>query len=134
MQRRKISRNLSILCFIVTTVMTTTWVMAHEWMAPAEEGNRANPVKLDDDSIARGSKVYVNSCAVCHGETIEGMNPQESGLELITPDLKKRLLTHTDGDFFWKIMTGRGEMPSFKDELSETEVWDVINYIRNEAE
>lgn len=108
--------------------------MAHGWMAPADEGKRVNPVQLDNDSMARGRIVYVNNCAVCHGETIEGTDPKESGLELATPDLKKRLLTHTDGDFFWKIMNGRGEMPSFNDQLSDTEVWDVINYIRSEAE
>lgn len=134
MQQGKISLRLSMFFFILYAFIAAAGVMAHEWMAPATEGNRVNPVTLDDDSTARGRNVYVNNCAVCHGDNIEGMKSEESSLEMDTPDLKKRLLTHTDGDFFWKIMNGRGEMPSFGDDLSETEVWDVINYLRSEAE
>ena len=41
---------------------------------------------------------------------------------------------HPDGDFFWKIQEGRGDMPSFNDDLSEEQIWEIINYIRSEAE
>lgn len=50
-----------------------------------------------------------------------------------TPNLKQRLKTHSDGDFFWKINEGRGQMPSFKDELSDEEKWYIINYIKQES-
>ena len=33
-----------------------------------------------------------------------------------------------------KINEGRGELPSFKDELSDEEKWHIIYYIREEAE
>ena len=38
---------------------------------------------------------------------------------------------HTDGDFFWKIQNGKGEMPSFKEDLSGNDIWNVINYIKS---
>ena len=107
--------------------------LAHEWMAPADEGKRPNPVVSDLNSIERGKNIYLNNCAACHGENIEGMKAEATGLQMDSPDLKQRLLTHTDGDFFWKIKHGRGDMPSFKEDLSEEQTWDVINYIRSEA-
>lgn len=111
-----------------------TGSMAHEWMAPEAEGKRINPVESDKKSLERGKIIYLDNCALCHGEQIEGMKADETGLEMDSPNLKKRLLTHTDGDFFWKIQTGRGDMPSFKEDLTEEQTWDVINFIRSESE
>ncbi len=108
--------------------------IAHEWMAPKEEGKRPNPTVSDTNSIKRGKIIYLDNCAACHGEKIEGMKAEDAGLETDSPDLKQRLLSHTDGDFFWKIRNGRGDMPSFQDELSDNEIWNVINYIRSESE
>jgi mono/diheme cytochrome c family protein len=108
--------------------------VAHEWMAPADEGKRVNPITADQTSIAQGKIIYLDNCAACHGGNIEGMKAEETGLSTDSPDLKRRLLTHTDGDFFWKIRNGRGDMPSFQEELSDKEIWDVINYIRSESD
>jgi len=108
--------------------------MAHEWMAPEDEGKRPNPVAFDMKSIERGKIIYLENCAACHGEKIDGLKSVETGLEMDSPNLKKRLLTHTDGDFFWKIQNGRGDMPSFKEDLTEEQTWDVINFIRSESE
>ncbi len=108
--------------------------MAHEWMAPEAEGKRPNPVEYDEKSIERGKTIYLDNCAACHGENSAGMKAEETGLQMDSPDLKRRLLTHTDGDFFWKIQNGRGDMPAFKEDLTEEQIWDVINYIRSESE
>lgn len=109
-------------------------VFAHEWMAPKSAAEIKNPIAMDDDSIQRGKAIYFDNCASCHGDSVEGMSGQEAGLGADTPNLKKRLLTHTDGDFFWKIQNGRGDMPSFTDSLTDEDTWEVINYIRDEAE
>lgn len=108
--------------------------IAHEWMAPKDEGNKPNPLVSDTNSIKRGKIIYLDNCATCHGDNIGGMKAEDAGLEMDSPDLKRRLLTHTDGDFFWKIQNGRGDMPAFKEDLTEEQIWDVINYIRSEAE
>jgi len=36
----------------------------------------------------------------------------------------------TDGSLFWKMSEGRGPMPSWKDQLTETERWQLVIYIR----
>ena len=132
---------LAKICFKVSPVVLFIVVfggavgsMAHEWMAPEDEGKRPNPVASDMKSFERGQIIYLEYCAACHGEKIDGLKAAETGLEMDSPNLKKRLLTHTDGDFFWKIQNGRGDMPSFKEDLTEEQTWDVINYLRNEAE
>ncbi len=56
------------------------------------------------------------------------------GLEKSPPNLKERIKMHPDGDFFWKIQEGRGDMPSFNEDLTEEQIWEVINFIRSEPE
>lgn len=112
----------------------TIKVMAHGWMAPKEAAEMKNPIVLDTASARKGKEAYLDNCATCHGENLEGLKADEAGLDIDSPNLKERLKTHTDGDFFWKINEGRGEMPPFKDGLSDEEKWQIINYIRKEAE
>jgi len=114
--------------------VATMQVMAHSWMAPKEAAKMKNPIVMDAESARKGKEAYLDNCTACHGENLEGLKAEEAGLNIDTPNLKQRLKTHTDGDFFWKINEGRGEMPSFKDDLSDEEKWQIINYIRKEAE
>jgi mono/diheme cytochrome c family protein len=104
--------------------------MAHEWMAPKQAGEVQNPIPFSAESSESGRQVYLENCATCHGENAEGLMAAKADLTTDTPDLKKRLATHSDGDFFWKIEEGRGEMPSFKGELEAQEIWEVIHYIK----
>lgn len=109
-------------------------VIAHDWMAPKAAAEFKNPIVLDQESTLRGRQAYLDNCAACHGDNLEGLKAEEAGLDIDTPNLRQRLKTHSDGDFFWKINEGRGEMPSFKEVLSDNEKWHIINYIRKEAE
>ena len=113
--------------------VATIEVIAHGWMAPKEAAEMKNPVVLDAESARKGKEAYLDNCAACHGENLEGLRAEEAGLDIDTPNLKQRLRTHTDGDFFWKINEGRGEMPAFKDELSDESKWHIINYIKHES-
>lgn len=107
--------------------------MAHGWMAPQEAAEMKTPIALEAESVRKGREIYLDKCAACHGDNAEGLEVGETGLEMETPNLKQRLKTHSDGDFFWKINEGRGQMPSFKDELSDEEKWYIINYIKQES-
>lgn len=104
------------------------------WMAPEQQAHAENPVPVDKNSVVRGKKLFLQNCSVCHGENAEGLDAQSVGLEKSPPNLKEGIKMHPDGDFFWKIQEGRGDMPSFNDDLSEEQIWEIINYIRSEAE
>ncbi len=88
-------------------------------------------MKADEESIERGSKLYSQFCAYCHGVDIEGLPPEKTALSQNTPNLKIRLKEHTHGDFYYKIIHGRGEMPSFKEDLMAEEIWSIIHYIKS---
>lgn len=118
---------------IFLTGVAAMKVMAHGWMAPKDAAEIENPIVMDAGSTRRGKEAYLDNCAACHGENLEGLKSEDAGLDNDAPNLKQRLQTHSDGDFFWKINEGRGEMPSFKDELSDEEKWHIINYIREES-
>ena len=104
------------------------------WMAPEQQAHAVNPVPADNKSVARGKTLFLQNCSACHGENAEGLDAQTVGLEKSPPNLKERIKMHPDGDFFWKIQEGRGDMPSFNDDLTEEQIWEIINYIRSEAE
>ena len=131
-------KSISLICFMMSLALFLSLFvvesMAHEWMAPPQAAKKNNPIPASQDSVHRGKDAYSMNCASCHGENLEGLEAEVMGLETNTPDLKKRLKTHSDGDFFWKIQNGKGDMPSFQENLSETQIWDVINYIRSEPE
>lgn len=92
-----------------------------------------NPIALDAESARAGRQSYMLNCADYHGANREGLKAEEVGLEVDTPNLKERFKTHTDGDIFWKINEGQGDVPSFKDDLSDEDKWNIINYIRQES-
>jgi mono/diheme cytochrome c family protein len=106
-------------------------VQAHKWAAPKAAAERQNPVSFSQASVAAGKAIYSKKCTRCHGTNAEGLSPKVTGLKKWTSNLVLGLQNHSDGDFFWKIQNGRGAMPSFGKELSENEIWDVINFIKS---
>jgi mono/diheme cytochrome c family protein len=104
--------------------------LAHSWMAPENEAKKQNPIPISNESIKIGQALFIDLCSSCHGLGAVGLSKKKTGLIRDTPNLPNRLKTHSDGDFYWKILNGKDDMPSFKDELSEKKIWDVINYIK----
>lgn len=115
--------------FLILLLSAST-CFAHSWMAPENEAKRENPVKISNESKAIGKELFIDLCSSCHGINGTGLKKQETGLSKDTPGLPSRLSTHSDGDFHWKIKNGKGEMPSFSDELTDTEVWHIINFLK----
>jgi putative copper resistance protein D len=84
-------------------------------------------------SIANGSRLYQEHCAVCHGVAGYGDGPAAAALEPRPANLTaKHTADHTVGDLFWWLSYGiKGSaMPGFHDRLSEEERWDLINFLR----
>lgn len=103
------------------------------WAAPAEAVQRANPVTASEQSISNGKQIYRTNCASCHGATGEGDGPAGKALKPPAANLKVMVPQHTDGDLAWRIAEGRGAMPPWKGTLSENDIWDVVNYIKQFA-
>lgn len=119
-------------CAIFIFLSCNILAVAHEWMAPDDAAEIPNPLTESPEIISYGKDLYQRLCSHCHGSNMTGLPTQHTGLTQHAPNLKARLKTHSDGDFFWKIQRGRGEMPAFRDELEAKEVWSILKYIRSE--
>ena len=102
-----------------------------EWKAPARAAAKKNPVPADADSLAAGKKIYVSNCLACHGATAKGDGPAAAACNPKPKDLSDpKIAAQSDGELFWKVTDGKKPMPAYDKTVSETERWEVINYIR----
>ena len=105
-----------------------------DWKAPPTAVNRPNPVPANANTIALGQKLYVGNCMTCHGPSGKGDGPGGVALEKKPADLGARIKAGaTDGELFWKISEGRSPMVSWRGSLSETQRWELVNYIKTFA-
>lgn len=107
---------------------------AAEFKIPPEDAARVNPVKPTAESLAKGKKLYGFDCAMCHGKDGDGKGDMASDMKNVTdftnPDsLKNR----TDGELFYVIRKGKGEMPPEGDRAKDDDIWNLVNYIRSLA-
>jgi len=105
--------------------------MSGKWLSPAESAAKKNPIAPTQASIAAGQKIYSKICAQCHGKTGDADGPAVIELNIHPAKLSDpKLATESDGSLFWKITTGKKPMPGFGKRLSETDRWNLVNYIR----
>src|ERR1700737_1631910 len=105
-----------------------------DWKPPPTSVTRAKPVPVNANTIALGQKLYVGNCMTCHGPSGRGDGPGAAALEKRPADLTARVKAGaTDGELFWKISEGRSPMISWKGVLSETQRWELVNYIKSLA-
>ena len=104
---------------------------AAAWEAPARAAAKKNPVAADADSLAAGKKVYASNCLACHGEKGKGDGPASAAVNPKPHDLAEEVVKkQSDGALYWKLTEGKKPMPSYDKTLSESERWQVINYLR----
>ena len=103
------------------------------WVAPPEAKAVKNPLKKTPDVIAAGAETFRENCEVCHGPKGDGTGPTAKTLTIKPANFTdpKLMAPETDGSLFWKMSKGRGAMPSWEDQLSETERWQLVLYIRS---
>jgi mono/diheme cytochrome c family protein len=108
---------------------------AQPWTAPVSDSDMKNPVAPTAQNVAAGKTVYEDNCLMCHGEKGAGDGVAGRGLPVKPADFTnaKLMKSETDGSLFWKMTTGRGSMPGWKDTLSDTQRWQLVNYIRTLA-
>ena len=100
---------------------------------PVDATRKANPVKPTAESIARGRKLFGYDCAMCHGKDGFGKGDLADDMKLkmadfSSPDVFKE---KTDGDLFYIIKNGKGQMPPEGDRGNPTGLWDLVNYVRS---
>lgn len=98
-------------------------------MAASEK--QSNPIPADDKSVALGGKLFQIYCTPCHGYAGKGDGLVGAKLLLKPYDLTAEQTKERSDGFIWGYMTfGGAVMPSYANDLSATERWNVINYVR----
>ena len=101
------------------------------WVVPANFKSMANPVAKGEASNKAGKTLYDKNCASCHGKAGLGDGVKARALKTFPGDFSKaEYQDQTDGDHFYKTKTGRGEMPKYEGKMSDTDIWNVVNYMR----
>ena len=105
-----------------------------------QDGQTAAPIKADENNLVAGAQVYRAQCAACHGyhgkpSTFAAyMYPRAPGLwEKHDTGTVVGVSDDPPGETYWKVANGirLTGMPSYKDVLSDTEIWQVTLLLAN---
>ena len=94
-----------------------------------------NPVASNANSINKGRQAYQKACRHCHGAKGIGDGPlapkNPSPANLTDAEWK---YGSSDGEIFAIISNGVGggsEMKGMRSEMTTTDMWNVVNYLRS---
>ncbi|RMF92416.1 MAG: hypothetical protein D6734_12320, partial [Candidatus Schekmanbacteria bacterium] len=93
----------------------------------AKKLSAENPFEHNSAAISEGQTIFADYCADCHGEDAKG----DFGPNLTDSEWK---YGSDDKSKFEVVKMGRGadtdsEMPSFKDDLTDEQIWKVLAFI-----
>lgn len=90
-----------------------------------------NPVPDTSEAIAAGAATYQARCAICHGARGKGDGPAAFTLRPRPVDLTIHVPQHAQGEVEYWITNGIGgtAMPAWRDELTETQRWELVRFL-----
>jgi mono/diheme cytochrome c family protein len=100
---------------------------------PLEAVNKVNPVKPSPESLARAKKIYGYECALCHGDDGGGTGDLAKNMKAKMPDFRDptSLKAKTDGELYYVIKNGKGEMEGEGERVKPDDTWNLVNYLRS---
>ena len=121
-------RRFASLLFLLALAATTVAAQQGSdpsWIAPAKDAARKNPFANKPELAAGGQKVFMRSCASCHGD--EAHRTAANAPDLAADSVQAQ----SDGAIFWKITNGnaRKGMPSWGS-IPEPQRWQIVLYLR----
>jgi mono/diheme cytochrome c family protein len=101
---------------------------------PADVAAKKNPVKATPESIAEAKKLYGYHCAMCHGKDGDGKGDLAEQMKLQLKDWRdpSSLSRYTDGELFYIVTNGRGQMVGGEGDRTKEEVrWNLVLLVRS---
>jgi copper transport protein len=109
----------------------------HITRPPILENAQANPIPPNKESISAGGAIFTTNCVPCHGVSGKGDGPIGLTMNPRPADLTQHAIpgAHTDAQLYEWITNGfpGTRMPAFKASLSDTDRWNLVNFIRTFA-
>jgi len=86
--------------------------------------------------LEEAGRLYLINCGICHGTKLDGNGPLYKGGEgpyaakpaTLVGDVKYE--TMPEGQMFYSIAYGKGQMGSYASQLTRKQRWEVIAYIK----
>lgn len=102
------------------------------WTAPQSAEQLKNPLAGNTSVLPEAKKLYISNCSPCHGKSGKGDGIAAAGLNPKPADhTSAAVQKESDGSLFWKIGDGHTPMPAYKNALTDTQRWELVNYIRS---
>ncbi|MFO7825535.1 MAG: c-type cytochrome [Cyclobacterium sp.] len=103
-----------------------------EWEVPESALMLTNPLPPAEAHLTEGQALFQLYCSSCHGVSGSGDGPAGQAMGNQPADLRAdNVQSQSDGQLFYKLTSGKGVMPSFKEVLSEMQRWQLVGHIRN---
>ena len=108
-----------------------------QWNVPEAAEEAKNPIPPNAETLVHARGIYNDHCARCHGINGDGKRPPGTMYLYLTQPTDftdtKIMDAMTDGEIFWKITIGNRPMPSYKNQLSENDRWELVSFLRTFA-
>ncbi|MCA1658346.1 MAG: cytochrome c [Verrucomicrobiaceae bacterium] len=89
------------------------------------------PMQVDGYLMERGKHRFNINCAICHGPTATGNGiTKQYGLTTVVTLQDERIRKMADGEIFNTITNGKNTMMAYGPNLSVTDRWAIIVYLR----
>jgi len=127
---------LKFILFISITLFTLysfKIIVQKDWTVPAKYKTMKNPTDASNkEDLAVGKSLYSKHCKACHGKEGYGDGPKADKQKGDLGDFStEEFQSQTDGELFYKVSTGKDDMPNFKKKIDDNEDrWLIVNYVR----
>lgn len=99
------------------------------WEVPDDKSKILSPFEFTEQNVEAGKQLYETNCMSCHGNPGQG-NYNAALVPIPGDPASAKFQANSDGDIFYKVQEGKGAMPSFKNILSSSEIWNIVAYLR----
>lgn len=125
-----------LLILLSVNSLLTPYFQEEIWAVPESAKKVVNPTDTaDPENIEIGNEIYEQLCSSCHGIEGRGDGKMAQVLKLKPKNfVEKKFQLQLDGSIFFKITTGRGQMPAFEKKIDEEDRWYLVNYLRTLSE
>ena len=97
-----------------------------------------NPLPaLDAVQMKEAERLYLVNCGICHGAALDGNGPLYNGgngpFSAAPANLAggAKYKSMPEGQMFYSVTYGKGQMGSYASQLSTTQRWMIIHYVKS---
>jgi mono/diheme cytochrome c family protein len=105
------------------------------FQVPANLVGKSNPVKPTPEGLAKVRKMWGYDCAICHGASGDGKGDIAAEMKPPLKDYRDpdALKAISDGELFYIIQKGKGQMPSEGDRAKDEDIWNMVSLVKSFA-